>query len=114
MLTIKLGDTVRLVLEGHSALNGAPIPAGSSIALTSNDPAVATSDGFVSPTPEPTQKLEAAVAVLATGSSDFHVVVTDPAGVTYEATDTLVVEPAAEPGLVRVSLTLLKLEPVPV
>ena len=104
-LTVILGATVDALLEGHSAINGAPIPEGATIALTSNDPLVATVPATV---PVPTggaQSFVIPVTVLAVGSTDFHVMVTDADG-TFEATATLLVTPLPSPGLVSVTLTL--------
>jgi uncharacterized protein YjdB len=106
-LSIQLGDTIHLELDGHSAVNGAVIPDGSTIAITSNDPTVATVDTPVLP-PGGAQHLVIGATVLATGSTDFHATVTAPDGSIFEATATLVVNPAAIPGLASVTLTIVK------
>jgi hypothetical protein len=106
MLEIKLGSKVKLQIDGHSALNGATIPEGSTVVITSNDPTVATIADVTVPAGG-AQTLVTDVTVLAVGTTDAHVVVTAPDGTVFEATDTLVVDPAAQPGLVRITATFL-------
>ena len=104
-LEVKLGATVTITLEGHSSINGATIPDGSTIALTSNDPTVATASFGPLP-PGGAQSLSAPVTILAVGQTDFHAVVTAPDTTIFEATATLLVDPAPEPGLAFVTLVL--------
>lgn len=106
-LTIVLGATVTAQLDGHSAVNGALIPEGSTVAATSNDEAVATIAPFVIPAGG-AQTVTSAVTVLAVGSTDFHVTVTTPDGSVFEDTATLIVGPVPVPGLTHVTLTLVQ------
>jgi len=78
--TAKLGQTVTLVIDGHSALNGAKIPEGSMVALSSNDTTVATVPATIDVPAGGAKQLNALVTLLATGATDCPVTVIDPAG----------------------------------
>jgi len=104
---ILLGDHVILVIDGHSANNGAPIPEGSVISVANNGPDVCTIPDSVEVPPGGAQHFELPVVVLEKGSADAHIKVVDPQGVIYESTATLVVsEPV--PGLTRISAEFVK------
>jgi len=105
VLEVKLGTAVNAIIDGHSSVNGATIPDSSSISMTSNDPTVALVTAPTLP-PGGAQQLVASVTVLAVGSTDIHVTVTTPDGSVFEATATLIVDPAPEPGLALITLTL--------
>lgn len=107
VLDIILGAQVNLEIEGHSALNGAVLPEGATVAVASNDPAVATVDPIVIPAGG-AQKLTAPVTILATGATDIHVTVTTPDGNVYEDTATLTVGEAPVPGLARIAVSLVE------
>lgn len=103
-LTVLLGATVTATIDGHSANNGANMLAGSKVAITSNDPSVATVD----PIPDlaaDTQTLSVPVTVLAVGSTDLTLTVTAPDGTPYTDVSSLIVGPVV-PGLTHVTLTL--------
>jgi len=102
MLDVKLGAVVNLVVTGHSALNGKEIPAGSTVALTSNNPAVATLPATVDISSD-APMLVIPTTIVGVGTTDGHVTLTTPDAVVYEATATLTVEPLPEPGLVRIT-----------
>jgi len=106
-LTVTLGATVTATLDGHSATNGAPFPDGSKLAVTSNDPTVATvpADGGGIPAGGTTQEVTFPVTVLASGSTDIQATVTAPDGSTFTDTATLIVAPPVA-GLTHVTLTL--------
>ncbi len=105
-LDVLIGDVVVLDILGHSANNGAPMPGGATIALTSNDPTVATVPESVTVPADGAQSVtDIPVTVLAKGSTDIHAALTAPDGTVYEATASLVVsEPV--PGLARIELVL--------
>lgn len=106
---VLIGDKVTLAIDGHSANNGAPIPEGSTVSITNNDPTVATFDTSVAVPPGGAQHLELPVTILAKGSTDAHVTVTTPDGSVFEGTATLVVaEPV--PGLASISVMFVKNE----
>ena len=109
LLVVKLGQVVVVDIVGHSNQNGATIPEGATIALTSNDPAVATVPETVPAPAGGAQTITVPVTVLAVGITDIHCTVTTVDGV-YEATATLAVEPAPEPGLARIELVLRVVE----
>jgi hypothetical protein len=104
-LTVTLGQTVTLTIDGHSAVNGAMIPSGSTIAIVSNDPSVATAND-IPPLTADTQTIVDPVTLLAAGSTDFSVTVTTPTGDVFTATDSLIVNPVAVPGLTHITATL--------
>ena len=106
-LTIVLGATVTATVDGHSAVNGAPFADGSTVAFTSNDPTVATVPASAGPTAGSQSSLSVPVTVLASGSTDITVTVTDTATPPNVFTDTatLIVTPVV-PGLTHVVLTL--------
>lgn len=106
LLEVKLGTAVNVVIDGHSALNGAVIPEGSTVAITSNDPTVAIVADVTVPAGGASQ-LVTACTLLAVGATDIHVVVTTPDGSIFEDTASLLVDPAAIPGLARISVTLV-------
>lgn len=103
-MNVKVGESIEAVLAGHSALNGAVIPAGSTIAATSNAEAVLVAPVFVLPEAG-AESLVASLVILGPGSTDLHVVVTAPDGTLFEDTTTVTVE-VVEPGLLRVELSV--------
>jgi len=106
-LTVKVGATVVARIDGHGATDGAVIVDGSTTALTSNDPTVAT---VPASTPVPaggTQSFEIPVTILGKGATDIHQTTTTPDGTLYEDTASLVVE-ELQPGLLTVTITLLE------
>ena len=107
-LTVKEGALVIAHIEGHSSLNGAVIPGLSVIELTSNDPTVAAAGIPNTFPPEGAQAFDVGIVVMGVGSTDIHLTVTTPDGTIYEDTATLVVEKTPEPGLVRVTITLVE------
>lgn len=111
MLDVKLGATVNFQIDGHSSINGALIPEGSTVLVEGNNPEVAV-PGTVQVPPGGAQTLILPVTILAAGSVDWHATVTDPAGNVFEATDTLTVEPG-EPGLVRITAAFVPATPTP-
>lgn len=107
MLTVVVGAPVTAVIDGHSATNGALIPEGSTVALSSNDPTVATVPDSVPVPAGGQQEFVVPVTVLASGSTDISCLVTAPDGTQFTASDTLIVAPAVE-GLTHVTLTLVQ------
>jgi len=104
-LTATLGQTVTLTIDGHSAVNGAVIPSGSTVVIVSNDATVATAADV--PTLVADQMtIVTPVTLLAAGSTDFSVTVTAPTGDVFTASDSLIVNPVAVPGLTHISATL--------
>jgi hypothetical protein len=103
-LTIQLGATVTAVIDGHSAINGAPIPAGAKITLTSNDPTVATVPAVPDLTVD-TPSLSVPVTVLAVGSTDISCHVDAGNAGVFDATASLIVG-AVVAGLTHIALTL--------
>ena len=110
-LDVLIGDVIVLDILGHSANNGAPMPGGATIALTSNDPTVATVPASVMVPADGSQSVtDVPVTILAKGSTDIHAVLTAADGTEYQDTATLVVaEPV--PGLARIELVLRKVTP---
>lgn len=103
-LDVKTGQTVVADVQGHSAINGAPIPTGSVVHFTSNDEAVATVPADLTTTVDG-DVLDVPITIVAAGATDIHVTVTAPDGSVFEDTAQLTVgEPI--PGLLRVALTL--------
>ena len=107
-LQVNLGATVNAIIAGHSAVNGAVIPDTAKIALTSNDPTVATVPATVPVPAGGAQSITVPVTLTATvaGSTDIHVTVTAADGSKFEDTATLLVAVVA-PGLASVTLTLV-------
>ena len=106
-VTAKLGQTVTAEIQGHSALNGALIPADATVTMTSNDPTAATVPATVPVPAGGAQEIQVPVTLVATGVTDIGVAVKTADGSIYAATATLLIEPAPQPGLVSVSLDLL-------
>lgn len=109
-LNINLGDTVVAQVDGHSASNGALIPDGSTVALASNDPTIATVPATVPVPAGGAQSIPGIpVTVVATvaGSTDITCDVTAPDGSVFHDSATLIVAIPA-PGLVSITLTLSK------
>lgn len=106
-LTVTVGASVNAVLDGHSAVNGANIPEGSTVAFTSNDPTVATVPASADVPAGGTQEIMVPVTVLASGSTDITATVTAPDGSVFTDTASLIVTPAV-PGLTHVTLTLVQ------
>ena len=104
-LTITLGATVTATIDAHSATNGAPFPDGTTIALTSSDPTVATVPATLPPTSGSMSTVATPVTVLTTGSATISGVATAPDGTTFPASDTLLVG-AVIPGMTHITLTL--------
>jgi len=106
VLNCMLGDTVLADIIGHRAVNGATIPEGSNVSLSSNDTSVATVPDTVAVPPGGAPSLtDIPVTILAVGSADIHVSVTTPDGTIFEDTASIVVGQPV-PGLVRVELVL--------
>jgi hypothetical protein len=103
-LTVTLGATVTCTVDGHSAVDGAPFPDGSTIAFTSNDPSVATVPADA-PLSSGMSSVSVPVTVLASGSTDISATVTAPDGSQFTDTASLIVAPAVA-GLTHVTLTL--------
>jgi|SRR5215468_4813077 len=106
-LSVPVGAVVVLDIFGHSAVNGAPIPEGTTIAITSNDTTVATVPDSVTVPPGGAESLTNIPVTLMgePGSTDIHVVATAPDGTIFEDTATLVVSTPV-PGLVRIEAVL--------
>jgi hypothetical protein len=112
-LNVNTGDTVVAQLDGHSASNGAPIPENSTIAMSSNDPAVATVPATVTvPAGGAVTIGQIPVTILAAGSTDITHNTTTPDGTQYTASATLVVTQVV-PGLLSISLTLIQTNVTP-
>ncbi len=106
-LNANLGDVVVAQLDGHGPSNGALIPEGAVLNLSSNDPSVATVPATVTvPAGGATSIPDIPVTLLAKGSTDIVLDGKTPDGAKYAATATLVVAEVV-PGLVSISLTLL-------
>ena len=106
VLNCMLGDTVLADIIGHSAVNGANIPDGSTISLSSNDTTVATVPDSVPVPPGGAPSItDIPVTVVAVGSADIHLTVTAPDGSVFEDTASIIVGQPV-PGLVRVELNL--------
>lgn len=105
-LTVPIGATVNAVIDGHSAINGAAIPAKSSVALVSNDPTVATVPAIADLAADQ-QEIVVPVTVLASGSTDITVNVKAPDGTPFTDVATLIVTPAV-PGLTHVTVELVQ------
>lgn len=106
MLTVALGAKVNLVIDGHSATNGAKIPAGSKVVVTSNDGTVATAD----PVPDvaaDTAEIVVPITVVGPGATDISADIVAPDGTPFHASDSLVVTPPVEPGITHITATLV-------
>lgn len=102
-MNVVLGEHIQFTITGHSAINGAVMPEGSTIVITGNNDEVARPPSSVTPIGTGGEmKRTVEVLVQATGSVDWTATVTDPQGVEYTQTDTLVVSPVPEPGIVRI------------
>jgi hypothetical protein len=105
-LTVQQGAPVTFRIQGHSALNGAPIPDTAKIALTSNDPTVATVPATVPVPAGGAQEVDVPVdASVGTGSTDISGTITLPDGTVFQFSDSLIVG-AVVPGLTHVTGTL--------
>jgi hypothetical protein len=104
-LTVILGATVTMQIDGHSATNGAPFPDGSTLALVSNDPTVATVPADAGTLSSGQATASVPVTVLASGSTDLTATLTAPDGSTFTDTATLIVAPAVA-GLTHITVTL--------
>lgn len=96
-LTVVIGSTVVLDILGHSASNGAPIPADAAVALTSNAPEVATVPATA--TPDGSNQITGVpVTIVGSGSTDIQATVS-PKDSTGPFTDvaTLLVTPLPVP-----------------
>ena len=102
---MKIGQSATLVIDAHSTLNGAKIPEGSTVALTSNDTTVATVPAMLTVPLGGVAQLRTSVTVLAVGATDVSVHIVDPAGTVFDGVATLLVEPAPEPGMVRIEVS---------
>ncbi len=112
-LTVLFGETVEGDIRAFTALDLPHlIPEGATVALTSNEVAVATVPATVPVPVGGAADLTFDVTILAPGSTDIHVVLTTPDG-TFEDTATLTVTPAPEPGIAKVTLTLRRKVPTP-
>lgn len=103
-LTVTIGATVTMTVDGHSATNGAPFPDGATLALVSNDPTVATVPDIV-PLTSGMTTVAVPVTVLASGSTDLTATLTASDGSTFTDTASLIVAPAV-PGLTHITVTL--------
>lgn len=113
MLSVFKGATVLLEITGHSAVNGASLPEGSTVEVTSNDPETLTIGTIPPVAAGGSAKLAVPVTLLKAGTVDAHAVVTTPDGSKYEATDTIMIgEP--EPGLLRIEAVFVEVKTVPV
>jgi hypothetical protein len=104
-LTVTLGATVTMTIDGHSATNGAPFPDGATLALVSNDPTVATVAADAGPLTSGQATAAVQVTVLASGSTDLTATLTAPDGSQFTDTATLIVAPAVA-GLTHITVTL--------
>lgn len=103
-LTAVIGSTLVLDIFGHSATNGAPLGADSTIALSSNAPEVITVPATVPGTTD-TSILGIPVTITGTGSADAKLAVSPKDGTgPFEDTFTFLITPLPQPGLVRVEL----------
>lgn len=95
-LSTTVGSPVNYVIDGHSTANGAAIPAGSTITLTSSNPAVAAAP-TIDPLVADQKELVVPVVTLAEGATDFTGTVQLPGngGSFAIAADTLTVAAAA-------------------
>lgn len=110
-LEVKLGATVVLDLIGHGANNGAVIPEGATLGLSSNDPTVATVPATVDVPVGGTQEIDGvAVTILGPGSTDIVFDGKTLDGTPYHDSGTLVVTPVL-PGLVSIELRLREVAP---
>ena len=108
MLNVFLGQNVIFTIEGHSALNGALIPEGAKVEVTSNAPEVATPAVAIVGVPTGgAQSIPVPINVVGKGAVDIHVKVSpiDGSG-PFEATDSMIVMDKPQPGLVAVTGTL--------
>lgn len=104
-LSITFGQTVTAQIDGHSHANGATIPDGSTVTITSSDPTVATVGPITVPAGGAASLPGIPVTVLAAGSTTLTATVAPPGGTALSDTATLTVTAAALP-LDHVSLTL--------
>lgn len=111
-LDVNTGDTVVARLEGHSQDDGAAIPEGSKVSMSSNDTSVATVPDTADVPPGGAQVIDVPVTVLAAGSTDITHNTTTPDGTMYTASAVLVVTEKV-PGLLSISLTLMKVVVTP-
>jgi hypothetical protein len=103
-LTVTIGTQVNLAVTGHSASNGANMPANSAVAATSSDTTVAT----VPTIPNLANDMgsfDIPVTIVASGSATISVLLTTPDGSTFPASDALIVAPAV-PGLTHITAEL--------
>lgn len=110
MLKIQVGDTKPVVfrIEGHSDLNGAVLPAGTTVTLTSNAPEIATVPSTAAFDTD-AQSLDVPVTVTQVeGSTDISAQLATPDGTVFNFSDTLVVSAAAPAPLTHVTGTLLQ------
>jgi hypothetical protein len=103
-LTVAVGAAVTAVIDGHSATDGANLPAGAKVSIVSNNPSVATVDAIPDLTAD-APSVSAKVTVLAGGSTDLHVTVDGGNAGIFEDTATLLVTPVGT-GLTHVTITL--------
>lgn len=105
-LTVVIGSTVVLDILGHSASNGAAIPADAAVSITSNAPEVATVPATA--TPDGSSSITGIpVTIVATGSTDISASVSPKDGTgPFVDTATLLVTPLPVPGLARIEVVL--------
>ena len=93
-VSIVFGANVNYVIDGHSTTNGAAIPLGSTITLSSTNAAVAAPPTIPALTADQ-KEVVVPVTVLAVGTCDWSGTVATPAGASFTiAADTLTVTAA--------------------
>lgn len=108
-----LGDVVVVQLDGHGPNNGAVIPEGTKLNLSSNDPTVATVPATVDVPAGGAQTIsDIPVTLLGKGSTDISLDAQTPDGTKYAAAATLVVAEVV-PGLVSISLQIINKSAAP-
>lgn len=110
MLEVKVGELIELLVQGHSAINGAPVTG--TMGIENNGPDVVDVPTSVEVPVDGQQTFHIPATIKGPGSADAHVTVTDAKGVLYEATASITVTPV-EPGLLFITAEFVKLEPVP-
>ena len=105
-LTVVVGAPVTYTVDGHSAMNGAPFPDGSTIAFTSSDSTVATVPANAALTSGQTE-VQVPVTVVGPGSADIAAVLTlTDRTTTFSTSDSLIVGTPPPPGLTHLTSQL--------
>jgi hypothetical protein len=113
MLTVKRGATVIARIEGHSAENGAIIPATAKITLVSKDPANGAPSTVATVGAIPaagTQAVDVPLTIIGVGRALINLVLSTADSRTFNASATLEVTGTEDPTLVRVTLTLVEVK----